>query len=115
MNPGSLLVINLFSRFFTCTTLEFKYIPLSVPDENKSRNYLKVCFFVLLLLIFSPYFTDNVISENHWGGVDIRHGGDPVIVQNIICNGLSDGVVIGEKGKGSIENNVISGKEPELL
>jgi hypothetical protein len=34
---------------------------------------------------------------------------DPVIAQNVICNGLSDGVVIGEKGKGSIENNVISG------
>jgi F-box protein 10 len=52
---------------------------------------------------------DNIVSENQWGGIDIRHGGDPVIAQNVICNGLSDGVVIGEKGKGSIENNVISG------
>lgn len=52
---------------------------------------------------------DNIIRENQWGGVDIRHGGDPVVTQNIICNGMSDGIVIGEKGRGSIENNIITG------
>ncbi|KAK3087311.1 hypothetical protein FSP39_004517 [Pinctada imbricata] len=59
----------------------------------------------------TQFLRDNTIMGNHWGGVDIRHAGDPVITKNIICNGLSDGIVIGEKGKGSIENNVISGKE----
>ena len=55
-------------------------------------------------------YLDNIIRENQWGGVDIRHGGDPVITQNVICNGMSDGIVIGEKGRGSIENNIITGQ-----
>lgn len=55
------------------------------------------------------WIVDNIIRENQWGGVDIRHGGDPVIAQNIICNGMSDGIVIGDKGRGSIENNIITG------
>lgn len=52
---------------------------------------------------------DNIIRENQWGGVDIRYGGDLVVIQNIICNGMFDGIVIGEKGRGSIENNIIIG------
>lgn len=53
----------------------------------------------------------NVICENQWGGVDIRHGGDPVLRNNLISCGYSDGVVVGERGKGLIEGNVIYGKE----
>lgn len=64
-----------------------------------------------MYLLTIPVPTDNVITGNQWGGVDIRKGGDPVICQNVIANGLSDGIVIGEKGRGSIENNVISGTE----
>ena len=60
-------------------------------------------------------YLDNIVSENQWGGIDIRHGGDPVIAQNIICNGMSDGVVIGERGRGSIENNVISGNYADFI
>ncbi|KAJ8322093.1 hypothetical protein KUTeg_000564, partial [Tegillarca granosa] len=55
------------------------------------------------------------IEEIHMSGIvqvfmctiEEIHGSG--IVQNVICNGLSDGIVIGEKGRGSIENNVISG------
>ena len=55
-------------------------------------------------------FTENLISRNRWGGVDIRHGGDPCITNNLICNGLADGVVIGHRGKGTIEGNTMKGK-----
>lgn len=50
-------------------------------------------------------FPDNVIRENQWGGVDIRRGGDPVLKNNYICYGYSDGVVVGERGRGLIEGN----------
>ena len=53
---------------------------------------------------------DNTISGNHWGGVDIRRGSCPVVCQNTIANGLGDGIVIGDQGQGTIENNVISGQ-----
>ena len=53
---------------------------------------------------------ENVITGNQWGGIDIRHGGDPVIQSNTVCNGVSDGIVIGEQGKGTVENNIITGK-----
>lgn len=55
--------------------------------------------------------TENVIRENQWGGVDIRRGGDPVLRSNLICCGYSDGVVVGERGKGLIEGNTIYGKQ----
>lgn len=57
--------------------------------------------------------TDNVIRGNQWGGVDIRHGGDPVVSGNTISHGIGDGIVIGERGRGSLENNLISGKFTE--
>lgn len=49
--------------------------------------------------------TENVIKENQWGGVDIRRGGDPILKNNYICYGYSDGVVVGERGRGLIEGN----------
>ncbi|XP_048639310.1 F-box only protein 10 isoform X3 [Marmota marmota marmota] len=49
----------------------------------------------------------NVIRENQWGGVDIRRGGIPVLRSNLICFGYSDGVVVGDEGKGLIEGNTI--------
>ena len=55
-------------------------------------------------------FPGNTITGNQWGGIDIRHGGDPMIHHNTVCNGVSDGVVIGEGGKGSIQQNIITGK-----
>lgn len=55
----------------------------------------------------SPYPTENVIWENQWGGADIRRGGDPVLRNNFICHGYSDGVVVGERGRGLIEGNHI--------
>ncbi|XP_040434727.1 F-box only protein 10-like [Falco naumanni] len=51
--------------------------------------------------------TGNIICENQWGGVDIRHGGDPILRNNLISCGHSDGVVVGERGKGLIEGNAI--------
>lgn len=48
---------------------------------------------------------ENVIRENQWGGVDIRRGGDPILRNNYICYGYSDGVVVGERGRGLIEGN----------
>lgn len=50
-------------------------------------------------------FPDNVVRENQWGGVDIRRGGDPILKNNFICYGYSDGVVVGERGRGLIEGN----------
>ncbi|XP_008946917.1 PREDICTED: F-box only protein 10-like, partial [Merops nubicus] len=55
--------------------------------------------------------TGNVICENQWGGVDIRHGGDPTLRNNLISCGYSDGVVVGEHGKGLIEGNAIYGNK----
>lgn len=46
-----------------------------------------------------------MIRENQWGGVDIRRGGDPILKNNYICYGYSDGVVVGERGRGLIEGN----------
>jgi hypothetical protein len=43
--------------------------------------------------------------------VDIRRGGIPVLRSNLICFGYSDGVVVGDEGKGLIEGNTIYGKE----
>lgn len=56
-----------------------------------------------LILIF--LISENVIRENQWGGVDIRRGGDPILKNNYICYGYSDGVVVGERGRGVIEGN----------
>lgn len=50
-------------------------------------------------------FPDNIVRENQWGGVDIRRGGDPILKNNFICYGYSDGVVVGERGRGLIEGN----------
>lgn len=58
-----------------------------------------------------PLFVENVIRENQWGGVDIRRGGIPVLRSNLICFGYSDGVVVGDEGKGLIEGNTIYGEE----
>ena len=55
------------------------------------------------------HIADNLISGNRWGGIDIRHTGDPRVTCNLICNGLSDGIVVGSKGLGTIEANVIRG------
>lgn len=55
---------------------------------------------------------ENVIRENQWGGVDIRRGGVPVLRSNLICFGYSDGVVVGDEGKGLIEGNTIYGEAP---
>lgn len=52
-----------------------------------------------------------MIRENQWGGVDIRRGGVPVLRSNLICFGYSDGVVVGDEGKGLIEGNTIYGEE----
>ena len=46
-----------------------------------------------------------MIRENQWGGVDIRRGGDPILKNNYICYGYSDGVGVGERGRGLIEGN----------
>ena len=54
-------------------------------------------------------FSENIITGNQWGGIDIRHGGDPIIHRNTVCNGISDGIVIGEGGRGTIDNNTITG------
>lgn len=48
-----------------------------------------------------------MIRENQWGGVDIRRGGDPILRNNYICYGYSDGVVVGERGRGLIEGNQV--------
>ena len=32
-----------------------------------------------------------------------------MIQGNTVCNGVSDGIVIGEEGKGIVENNIITG------
>lgn len=63
---------------------------------------------------FLPLSIENVIRENQWGGVDIRRGGVPVLRSNLICFGYSDGVVVGDEGKGLIEGNTIYGEEPVL-
>ncbi|MEQ2306355.1 hypothetical protein AMECASPLE_007370 [Ameca splendens] len=78
---------------------------------------MQVCF---------VYIPENVIRENQWGGVDIRRGGDPILRNNYICYGYSDGVVVGERGRGLIEGNhvycnkgcgvwVMSSSLPQLL
>ena len=84
---------------------------LSRSRSNIKRTFLKKglfrghkCFTNILFSI-----VDNTITGNQWGGIDIRHGGDPVIYHNTVCNGISDGIVIGEEGRGSIENNIITG------
>lgn len=43
--------------------------------------------------------------------MDIRRGGVPVLRSNLICFGYSDGVVVGDEGKGLIEGNTIYGEE----
>jgi len=50
-----------------------------------------------------------VITGTEWAGIDVRHGGNPVISHNVIKNGQSDGIVIGEKGKSVILDNTIEG------
>lgn len=39
--------------------------------------------------------------------MDIRRGGVPALRSNLICFGYSDGVVVGDEGKGLIEGNTI--------
>lgn len=46
--------------------------------------------------------------------MDIRRGGLPVLRSNLICFGYSDGVVVGDEGKGLIEGNTIYGEEHVL-
>lgn len=53
--------------------------------------------------------TENTIEGNRWGGVDVRLGSNPTVCRNTIADGLGDGIVIGERGQGVIENNIISG------
>ncbi|KAM5300030.1 F-box only protein 10 isoform 1-T1 [Ctenodactylus gundi] len=60
-----------------------------------------------VLTFILPVSIENVIRENQWGGVDIRRGGIPVLRSNLICFGYSDGVVVGDEGKGLIEGNTI--------
>lgn len=43
--------------------------------------------------------------------MDIRRGGVPVLRSNLICFGYSDGVVVGDEGRGLIEGNTIYGEE----
>lgn len=80
------------------------------------------CFLLSVLVIMactggdswvltSPHLLlENVIRENQWGGVDIRRGGVPILRNNLICFGYSDGVVVGDEGKGLIEGNTIYGE-----
>lgn len=79
------------------------------------------CFLLAVLVIMagtgdswvltSPHLPlENVIRENQWGGVDIRRGGVPILRSNLICFGYSDGVVVGDEGKGLIEGNTIYGE-----
>ena len=63
------------------------------------------------ILFFVSVLADNLISGNRWGGIDIRHCGDPRVTCNLICNGMSDGIVVGSKGLGTIEANVIRGEQ----
>lgn len=63
------------------------------------------------ILTFPHLPIENVIRENQWGGVDIRRGGVPILRSNLICFGYSDGVVVGDEGKGLIEGNTIYGEE----
>ena len=44
-----------------------------------------------------------------WAGIDVRHGGNPVISHNVVKNGMSDGIVVGKKGKSVILDNTIEG------
>ena len=53
----------------------------------------------------------NDISGMEWGGIDIRNGGHPVVLNNTIHNGHGDGVVIGRNGSGIIFENVIKRKK----
>lgn len=39
--------------------------------------------------------------------MDIRRGGVPILRSNLICFGYSDGVVVGDEGKGLLEGNTI--------
>lgn len=76
-------------------------------------NVLQLNYHTLLWIVCSIFscitISGNVITGNQWGGIDIRHGGDPIIHHNTVCNGISDGIVIGEGGQGSVQNNVITG------
>lgn len=42
--------------------------------------------------------------------MDIRRGGVPILRSNLICFGYSDGVVVGDEGKGLLEGNTIYGE-----
>lgn len=56
------------------------------------------------------YIFYNDICGMEWGGVDIRNGGNFVVINNWIRDGYVDGIVIGEGGKGVIMDNDIRGK-----
>lgn len=81
----------------------------------RSQPAKSPCSYVGRRPVWSPHppclALGNIICENQWGGADIRHGGDPVLRNNLISCGYSDGVVVGERGKGLIEGNVIYGKQ----
>lgn len=70
---------------------------------------LKTAKSILMAALLLSSLIDNVIRQNQWGGADIRRGGDPVLRNNFICYGYSDGVVVGERGRGVIEGNHIYG------
>ena len=55
-------------------------------------------------------FSGNLISGNRWGGIDVRRGADPRVTRNLICNGLADGIVVGTKGCGTIDANIVRGR-----
>lgn len=74
--------------------------------ETAQLNYAKS---ILTAAVFPSSLIENVIRQNQWGGADIRRGGDPVLRNNYICYGYSDGVVVGERGRGLIEGNHIYG------
>lgn len=84
----------------------------SVASLHSTTVCLKVVYFLPSLICASllVWLVDNVIRENQWGGADIRRGGDPILRNNFICHGYSDGVVVGERGRGLIEGNHIYGK-----
>lgn len=81
------------------------------PSSQLPKSSLLALQVALGLDPLTCFSLENVIRENQWGGVDIRRGGVPVLRSNLICFGYSDGVVVGDEGKGLIEGNTIYGEE----
>lgn len=83
-----------------------EFMPPLLSIFKTSVTMFFCCFFFNYYVVaVCCLITDNVIKENQWGGVDIRRGGDPILRNNFICHGYSDGVVVGERGRGLIEGN----------